>query len=176
MSNLEKIREKFSEIKQSQYALPIILLAIGVIILLLFISPTKEAEHKQNSLQDSQEYVENLERTLKNNILRLNTVKDCSIMITLSSIDEYEYLENKTVSSSINENDEEYSRQQEYLVIEEGGEDSVVVKSKHLPQISGVLVIYDGSTDIITKKNILEAVSTVLSVQSNKVCILSNQE
>ncbi len=176
MLNLEKIKEKLSELKQSKYAVPILLFSMGVIILLLFITPSKQTENKQQSLQDPQEYVERLEHTLKNSILRLDTVKDCSIMITVSTIDDYEYLENKTVSSSINENDEEYSRQQEYLVIDEGGDDRVVIKSKHLPQISGVLVIYDGSADIVTKKNILDAVSTVLSVQSNKVCVLSNQE
>ncbi len=176
MLSLEKINEIIRKFKTSSYAVPVFLLLIGIIILVLFMPPEKKPDNEKESFQDPQEYVESLEHTLKNNILKLNKVEDCSVMITVSSIDNYEYLENQIVSSSINEKDEEYSREQEYLVIDDGGEDNVVIKSKHLPEISGVLVIYDGSSDIVTKKNILDAVSTVLSIQSNKVCVLSNQE
>ena len=176
MLNLDKIKENIKEFKVNSYIVPLLLFLLGIFILLLLTTSTKKSETKQGDYKDTHEYVEMLEKTLKKNINKLNSVDDCSVMITIASVDDNEYLENKTISSATGDNDEEYSRQQEYLVIGNGGDDQVVLKSRHLPKISGALVVYNGSADIQTKMNILEAVSTVLSIQSNKVCVLSSQE
>lgn len=176
MLSLDRLKEILKKLKINPYVVPISLFAVGVIFLLFWASPQKKETSQNNNFLNTQEYVEMLEHTLKKNINKLDSVNDCSVMITIASIDDNEYLENKSISSMIKEDNEEYSREQEYLVIDDGGDDRVVIKSRRLPKISGALVIYEGSADIETKKNISDAVSTVLSIQSNKVCVLSNQE
>lgn len=175
MLNLEKIKDAFKVLKQSPYALPAALLVLGIIILSLFAIPTKNKSMDGESDLAPTEYIEMLENNLEHNIKKLSSVEKCSVMITVDTVEDNEYLENKTVSSSIEKESEEYSRQQEYLVIDDG-DDSVVIKSRKMPKISGVLVIYDGASDIKIKKNIIDAVSTVLAIQSNKVFVISNQE
>ncbi len=172
----EKLKKIIGSLKKSPFFLPVILLCVGVLILMIFASPTKNGKAQSVETLNTAEYIKSLEKNLENNIKKLTSIQDCSVMITISSLEDNEYLENKSVSSLLGKENEEYSRQEEYLVIDDGGDDSVVIKSRKMPQIRGALVVYDGSADIQTKKNILDAVSTVLGIQSNKVCVVSNQE
>ena len=172
----EKLKKAIQSFKSSPFFIPLTLLVIGVLLLILFVSPTGDKTSKKSASLSTEEYIQTLEMKLEKNINRITSVEDCSVMLTISSVEDNEYLENKSISSSLDEKSEEYSRQEEYLVIENGGDDSVVIKSRKMPKICGALVVYEGSADIHTKKNILDAVSTVLGIQSNKVFVVSNQE
>lgn len=172
----DKIKKIIVTVKNNQFFIPIILLIVGIFVLVFLGSSSGKEKTKKTEIVNTTEYIETLENNLQKNIKKLASVQDCSVMITISSLEDNEYLENKSITSSLGEKNEEYSREEEYLVIDDGGDDSVVIKSRKMPAICGALVVYDGNDDIQTKKNILDAVSTVLGIQSNKVCVVSNQE
>lgn len=172
MLNIHNFSHLIHKFKQSPYAVPIVLLLLGVALLFLF-SGNGKTEDKAVSV-DGLDYINTLEKELEKKLGNMQEVESCSVMITVSSVEDREYLENTAVDSSQNEDSEEYSRQKEYLVIESGGEEGVIVKSELMPEICGALVVYEGSGDVDTRKNILEAVSTVLGVRSNQVCIIAN--
>ncbi len=162
------------KIKAKPYLMPIIVVCVGVLILLLFSGKPTAQKSESEELYDPYEYTTKLEKKLKKHILALEAVNSCEVMITLSSLENNDYLENFSVSSNRSEDSEQYSRQNEYLVIDEDGNDSVIIEKINAPQICGALVIYNGKTDVETQKNIIDAVTTVLGLQSNKVCVVSN--
>ena len=174
MFQMQTLRKLLNNERIKPFLIPVVLLLLGVFILVITTNPSQKSV--QETAVDSEKYIQVLEKNLTKNIKKLTSVYDCSVMITISSFDQNEYLENKSVTSTMGEQNEEYNREGEYLVIDGGGDDSVVIKSRKMPEIRGALVVYDGSADINTKKNILDAVSTVLGIQSNKVCVVSNQE
>ncbi len=134
-------------------------------------SKTKETDHSEQSIE-IQSYIEELEKKLEKQISSLSSVESCDIMLTVSQIKENEFLENSKESA----NETQYSREKEYLIVSENGNDTVIIKSKSLPKISGVMVIYKGKSDVETTNQIIQAVSTVLGIQSNRVCVIANKE
>lgn len=160
--------------KNKQFLLPTMLIVAGVFLLIVISSP--KTSNKNEDTINLDRYVSALESNLEKNIKKLSSVNDCSVMITVSSLDQNEYLENQNVSSSLGDDEEEYIREKEYLVIESGGEDTVVMKVRKMPEIRGALIVYEGENDINIKMNILKAATTILGIKSNKVCVVSSQE
>lgn len=174
MLQINKFKELFVNIRQKPYAIPVSLILMGVLLVLAVSITSNASGATTENSTDAYKYIENLEKNLEKNISRINNIEDCSVMITVSSVEDKEYLKNSTVSSSTDSQSEEYTREKEYLVIESGGEDTVIVESTHMPEICGALVVYTGKNDIETQKKVIDAVSTVLGIQSNKVCVISN--
>ena len=106
----------------------------------------------------------------------MRSVNGCVVLITAASGTENEYLENIERSSGIRDKEEQNSETREYILVDGGNGKNVVIGSKKYPAVKGVLVIYEGEDDIDIKKSITDAVSTVLGIQSNKVCVISNHE
>lgn len=175
MLQLNNFTGYFAKIKKIPKFVPLILMGIGL-LLVLFGNSVRAAPAEKSVKTDYEGYVRGLETSLRKNIIKLNSVKDCTVMITVSSYEDNKYLENANVSSTVGDKSTQNSSQHEYLVIKNGGDDSVVVQSRRVPTIGGVLIVYDGSTDMSTKKNIIEAASTVLNIQSNKVCVVSTSK
>lgn len=174
MFNLDSLQRLLKNERLKPLIIPAVILLIGVVVFGLSSTPSQKSELIERV--DTEEYTRLLEKRLEKNIKKMNSVYDCDVLITISEIEQNEYLENKSVSSTLGDQNEEYSREEEYLIIDNGGDDDVVIKSRKMPEIRGALVVYKGSCDINTKKNILDAVSTVLGIKSNKVCVVSNQE
>lgn len=175
MLNKFNLTALFSDGKLAKYKMPLIILVAGV-MLLLFSGLFGGGEKSKTEVKDTDQYVAHLQKTLQNNIKKLNSVEDCSVMITLAASEENTYLENSDVSSTVRDDETQSSAQRDYLVIDGKDGDQVVVESKKFPRIQGVLVVYKGVDNITIKKNILDAVSTVLGIKSNKVFVVSTLE
>lgn len=175
MLKVDNLKEILFKIIRKPYAIALfcVILAVG---LLLTVSGKNEEKNVSNESTDVTHYTEQLQKTVKNMICKMNSVEDCSVMITVSSIDDNDYVANYNATSSIGENNTQNNTQKEYLVINDGGGDSVVVRSKKMPKIGGVLIVYEGTADIMVKKNITDAVATALGIQMNKVFVVSTCE
>ena len=166
------IKNIFVKFQRSVYFIPTMLVIGGIMLLILFSdhSNQKTAETEEYNPYD---YAERLEEKLKKHLSDLSFVEECSVMITLSSLENNEFLENSSVNSSKGETAEQYSEQNEYLIVNKDGNDTAIIETKKTPKICGVLIIYKGENDVETQMHILEAASTVLGVQSNKVCVIN---
>ncbi len=173
MFQTDKIIDLINHFKKKPYAVPILIAVIGIILLTLFSGEKKQNNSHTTVTDDPQEYVKQLEEKLEKSIGGFGSVESCDIMITLSSYERNEYLENSTVSSSNGDNSEQYDRKKEYLVIDREGNDSVIIENRNTPEIKGVLIVYKGNGDVNTKKDILDAAATVLGIKSNKVCVVA---
>ena len=174
MFSIKFIQTLLDNKKIKPFIIPAVVLLVGIVIFGVFSAPYQSEEARDEI--DVNKYAAFLEKKLESNIEKLNAVYDCNVLITVSALEQNEYLENKSVTSTLGEKNEEYSREEQYLVIDNGGGDDVVIKSRKMPEIRGALVVYSGRDDINTKKDIIDAVSVVLGIKSNKVCVVANLE
>lgn len=168
---MEKWNDILHRFRKSPYVVPVILVIAALLLLSIFSRESGPSGDKKESF-DAYEYVEGLEAKLKKTIGSFSWVEECQVMITLESFENNEYLENSSVSANQSENAEQYSKQREYLVINEEGSDEVILRTRNTPEIGGALIVYKGANNLEAKKNILEAASTVLGLRSNKVCVI----
>ncbi len=158
-----------------KYKIPLILTPIALLLIAVSGGSTQNKEIKTTQI-DVEKYFHSIEKQLETGICQIQSVNACDVMITAASGEEYEYLENTERSFGVRGEEQENAETREYILVDNGSGKNVVIRSKKYPKVKGVLVIYEGASDINIKKAITDAVSTVLGVQSNKVCVLSNHE
>lgn len=153
---------------------PIIIGGAGVLILLLASvfssdSTTASSDESNTVTYTVSQYTEQLESRLQKNICKIKGIRHCSVMITLKTTERHLY----ATEDKINEDEQKKQTEEEYVILNGGsGGDIALQESVVLPQINGVLVICDGASNIDVKSRVLEAVTTVLNVTSNRVCVL----
>jgi stage III sporulation protein AG len=162
-----------------------IVLAAGLIGLLLLCvtslpGVSKSASSGSNPAQESVRvdltaYEQQLERRLCEIVSAIAGAGEARVMLTLDCGSEPIYAtQGKTDSKhnySDNSSEESLSANKEYVLIGSGaGEQGLVLKMVE-PQVRGVAVICQGGDDLIVRQAIVEAVTAVLGVGSNKVSV-----
>ena len=67
---------------------------------------------------------------------------------------------------------EEYSRSAQTVVVSGGGEEAVVVTREIYPQFRGALVVCQGADDPAVRLAVIEAVSALTGLGSDRVCVI----
>ena len=161
-----------------------VVLAAGLIGLLLLcvtsLPKSAGGEAAKNPAQESiridlTAYEQQLERRLGEIIGAIAGAGEARVMLTLECGSEPIYaVQGKTDSKysySDSSTEETLSANKEYVIIGSGaGEQGLVLKMLE-PQVRGVAVICRGGDDLIVRQAIVEAVTAVLGVGSNKVSV-----
>lgn len=149
-----------------------IIIAVGLIgIVLIFAS---DMLHKGNEKQEVsnekisyEEYTQQLENKLMSLITSIEGVGECHVMITLETTTESVYatdVEMKNDDNSINQKDE-------YVFYDsEKGETPVLIK-EYLPKVQGVMVVCTGGDNIAVKEKIIQAVTSLFNIPTNRVSV-----
>ena len=58
------------------------------------------------------------------------------------------------------------------VILEQNGTSKALIETKIEPQIKGVVVVCEGGDSAVVKERIVEAVTTVLGIKSNQVCVV----
>lgn len=138
-------------------------LALLCIVLLLF---TGNSDSEADSLGAavvpgvSNDYADFLEAELKSIIAKIDGVGNVEVMVTIEGTVSYEYI--RDISNSDTKTDSE-------TVIIANKE--ALLKQIVNPKVNGVLVICDGGDSLIIKEKVINAVSTVLDISTNKIYI-----
>ena len=172
---MKKVRKLLS--KEQRYKLVIFIGLLG--IALIFISdiisdPDKDTSSDivtVQSTEDPDKYSADIENRLEKVLATVSGVGQCDVMVTVSSTTEYIYAENVTGSTDNNGEDNEQSYKKEIVFIEQNGEKEALVRKTVRPQISGVMIVCEGGGDVKVKERIIRAVSTLLGVSSDKICV-----
>jgi len=155
---------------------------IGILLLCITSLPGsgKSAAGGQNPASESirvdlTDYEQQLERRLSEIIGAIAGAGETKVMLTLDCGNEPIYAtQGKTdQKSSFGEGrgEESVSASKEYVIIGAGsGAQGLVLKMLE-PQVRGVAVICQGGDDILVRRAIVEAVTAVLGVGSNKVSV-----
>ena len=167
-----KITEKLKNLYTNSQSKFKIITAIGLIgILLIFLSDAfSSKEKKEEQVTQSynyNEYISNLENQLEGVISSIDGVGECKIMITLENTAESVYatdVETKNDSDSANLKDE-------YVIYNSSDGETPVLIKEYFPKVQGVTVVCTGGDNISVKEKIIEAVTSLFNIATNRVSV-----
>ena len=154
---------------------------LGILLLCVTSLPgSKSAEGSKNPASESirvdlTDYEQQLERRLSEIIGAIAGAGETKVMLTLDCGNEPIYAtQGKTDQKSSHgaeTGEESLSASKEYVIIGSGGGAQGLVLKMLEPQVRGVAVICQGGDDILVRQAVVEAVTAVLGVGSNKVSV-----
>lgn len=164
-----------------------ILIALGlfagvVLIILSFFTPNNKNSSGNNSISnnltsiDTESYITEQERKLCEMLKRVDGVSEPFVMITLYSSSEYIYASKQSIKESSSKDGEIIQRDvQKDIVLyedEKKAKSPILVKEIQ-PKIKGVAVVCKGVGSADMQLKIINLVSTVLNLPTNKVYVIS---
>jgi stage III sporulation protein AG len=172
---------KLKELVFSKNILIIIgVLGIALIFLADLFSPKASTTNQISVNSDSNQYITDNEKKLKKFIEEIEGAGKCEVMITLDSGSEYIYatekrvnqntVKDKSTNGESNEIREDIENKTIVLNDSNGGEKPLIIKEIQ-PKIKGVAIICEGGDRALVKNRIIEVVTSLLDVPTNKVCV-----
>ncbi len=163
-----------------------ILFIIGILgIALIFLSDLSFMKNNKNSSEDitnqesisTNEYITGLENKLSEIIKNIDGAGNVKVMVTLESSEKSVYAVAEKTDLDINQNVEQQSSektsyQSDIIIVEnENGNKTALKETTLQPQVKGVAVVCSGGDKPSVQNEIMQMVSTVLGVSSNRVCV-----
>lgn len=177
---MKKITDIFEKIKNEKKLFVIVIVGIvGILLIALSeLLPSTESKNKQDeqtTYTSAGTYEQSVEKRLQDIISKIEGTGNVNVMVTIDSSPETVYAKNEKEKTKTDEKGTEYSYDGSYVV---DNKDSGMVLKTSEPQIRGVIVVCDGGDKPSVKKDVTDAVSSVLSINSNNISVLKmkNQE
>lgn len=165
-----------------------IIFTAGILgIFLIFLSgldftAKEEIYPKQGQPLSNQEYIEKMENKLEQVLTRIKGVGTVQIMMTVEQGAEYIYAsEDKVGTDRYQDYDGNQPKkvqtktttENNYILVDDSrGNAQPVIKTQIEPTIKGVMVVCDGAGDAVVCGRVTEALTTVLGIGANQVCIV----
>ncbi len=150
----------------------LIIILVGVLFMLI---PSTDNKKPGNETKETKEISIDYKEELEEILSHIQGVGEVKVMLTYSSSFEkriaYEDNSNKHEKKDGDSTINEISSQKN-VVLSDG--EPFIVKEIY-PEIQGVIVVSEGADDIIVKQNILNAVTTALSIAPHKVCVVKKE-
>lgn len=162
----ERLKELTERVKSDKKLFIIVVLgAVGILLLTLSELMPKQEEKSQETEKtpDLSEYEENTERRLAELISSIEGAGRTKVMITLNSGDENVY--------ATEDKGGEKTYERKYVVVKQDGDENGMLLRVEEPQIRGVAVVCEGADSAAVKQEIINTVTAVLGVGSNRVNI-----
>lgn len=134
----------------------IILICLFSLLMINSNDNENEPEYQDTVELSSDKYKSELENNLKTILSKIEGVGEAEVMITLESEYTYEYVKDST---DVNEKTVILSNKE------------AIVKTIVYPKVSGVLIVCKGGKKPKVIEQITEAISTLLDIPTNKVCV-----
>ena len=151
-------------------------LAAGVFLIILsFIAPGEKNQTPENDLSriNSDAFVKKQEEKIREILSRIDGVSDPFIMITLEASSEHIYAVKKNIKENSSRNGETTQKEiSEDIIFYGDGRQPILIKEIE-PKIKGVAVICRGISSPDMQLKIINLVSTVLKLPTNRVYVIS---
>lgn len=143
-----------------------------------FFSNTSSSNETDNyAYTTSLEYCNILESKLEKILSNIKGAGNVCIMVTLTSGPELKIATEKDERTSTTTNSSGTTTSvtiiEEPVIISTNGEDSPLVLMEILPVIKGVIVVAEGASNISVKLQLLEAVQSLLNIESSNIQIFT---
>jgi len=180
-NNINNIKKK----ENNRKILIVLGLGAGIILIILnFFTPGSNSRTNQGSNSaeidraktNTAVYVAEQEKKLCELLKRIEGVSDPFVMIVLDSSSEYIYASKQSIKESNSKNGETTQRevQSELILYEDEKKAKSPVLIKEIkPKIKGVAVVCEGIGSADMQLKIINLVSTVLNLPTNKVYVIS---
>ena len=111
-------------------------------------------------VSQDQQYILDTQERINQMLLSIDGAYPCDVTITLASGVKKEYVREAG---------------KVLVITDDQGNQSAVVSKEIAPEIAGVTVLCRGAGNITLERNIIESISTVLGIGSNKVCVIFSE-
>lgn len=170
----EKI-EKLKDIlkKDKKLGIILILAVLGVLFLLASeLVGSAEEKEKTEVTATTDEYAVMIEKKLSDIISSIDGAGETKVMVTIDTGEENVYAKEIKSEDEKNEGKNTSSYEYEYIVIKSGtsSENGMLLKVVE-PNIRGVAVVCDGGDNAAVRENIINTVSAVLDIKTNKISV-----
>ncbi len=149
----DTIKKIMAEIKRIWF----IPAAIGVGIVLMTIQINSDESVPVNGTVQNMDYAESMEQCVEEMLKSISGAEDSVVTINLADSGHREY---------VRENGEVL------VVTDKQGNQSAVVARENAPEIAGVTVACSGAGSVSVRNSVIQSVSTLLGVGTNKVCVV----
>ena len=165
---IEKIKSLFSGLKTDKRLFFLVVIgALGVILLVISEALPETSISDEESTNDTIDFVDhyevNLEERLESLLGCINGAGKVEVMITLASGDENVYATEQKQS--------EKSSEQKYVIVDNSNEEAGLLLKVSEPEIRGIGIVCDGSDSPQVRQEIINTVSAVLNISSNRISI-----
>lgn len=156
-----------------------ILVIIAIVSLIVFIKfGGAKSESKKTSADSAFEYKSTmdycgeLERKLESVLSQVKGAGTVKVMISLEGSPELVYAMDSDTKVSNNSNGSTTTSSSTPILIQKSGSSSPLILTEILPKVKGVIVVSSGASDIGIKLDILNSVSTLLDISTDKINVL----
>ena len=168
--SIKKMFEKFG------FNIFIILGLLGVMLIFLSETDTKKVDDNKSSYK-VEDYEKQMETELENILSEVNGAGQVKVMLTIESGQENIYAcQEKTSqdeqSTAGEKNGRRSTYENEVVMVTTGSEKQALVEKTMQPAVQGVVVVCQGADNIKVTSDITNAVSVVLNIPSNRICVI----
>lgn len=164
--NLESIKDEIvKRLKLSKRQVTYIAIAAMALIFLIVLNsfestqPSSEGSDKSIPSADDS-YEKSLTAQLEKVISKIDGVGEVSIMLTMEGTSSYVYVQDVEKA--------DFESKSETVIL---GNKEALIKSIENPKVKGVLIVCDGGDSPGVRERVINAVSTVLNISSNRVYV-----
>ena len=173
---------KFSIVKLlSGKSLKIIILSIiSIIAIVLFlgigdnssVSDKVSANISKYEYITTMEYCTELEKKLESVLSQIKGAGNVGVMISVEGSPELIYAVDSDTKVSTNSNGSTTTNSSSPIIVQTSGGSTPLILTENLPLVKGVIVVSSGACDIGIKLDIINAVSTLLDISTDKISVL----
>lgn len=166
--------KKIKQVKHIGLIVAIMFLLILALILFNdfnFSSKSNSTSEYSTTYTSSEEYVNSLESRLKTVLSKIKGAGNVEVMISIKSGLEFEIATNEESTSTTKGNETTTTSSSKPIIITNDGQESAIIISENLPEITGVVIVSSGADNTFVKLNLLTATETLLNVSQNKIQI-----
>lgn len=158
----------------------IVLVIIFIVALIVFLKLSGEKSSSRTSSASSNqvyltslEYSQALEQKLESVLSQVKGAGQVKVMISLDGSPELKYAMDSDTKVSNSTNGSTTSTSSESpILVGKNGSTSPLILTEILPKVKGVIVVSSGANDISIKLDILNSVSTLLGISTDKINVL----
>ena len=175
MNFIKKYFEKNINIKDNKKISLFIILGFITIGLLFFseldVKNNKEVNTEIEKELSTTDYCIYLEEKVSEIIKSIDGAGETKVMITLSETTEYIYATNNKDLLKKNNNSNDSTYENDYVIIEKDDNDTGLLIKTIEPKIRGVAIVCEGGDNTTVQNQIYSAVSAVLNISISRISI-----
>ena len=155
------------------YKYVLIVIAAGILCLAW---PSASREEEAERAAEGQVDAGALQAEMEEILGAIQGVGELRLMLTVDTGPQRELAGDTSLSySGSTQAPEDYSRTAETVVVSGGGEEQVVVTREIYPRFRGALVVCQGADDPAVKLSVVEAVSALTGLGSDRISVIRGQ-
>lgn len=175
----EKSKFNFAKILTGKNLKIVMLVIIFIVCSLLFLNATKsdgtstnDTTNIESKYQTTLEYTNILESKLEEVLSQIKGAGNVKVMITLDGSPELVYAGDTSEKTSSSQSGTTTTSSSSPIIIDTKNGSTPLVLTEKLPKVKGVIVVSTGAQDISIKLDILNSVSTLLDISTDKINVL----